>query len=152
MTREQAINYLISSGMSDEQIRTIVNAFTRDAVDRQTVINTLDFIDSVLDEDRTVENYKETLKACYEMLPSVVPQQNLRKEGNIMNEWISCKDRLPKPSEYLGDVNKYYLVQNEYGDMMVACYDGMWTQIYNRDYIEEEIVAWRELPKPYKAN
>ena len=74
MTREQAINYLISSGMSDEQIRTIVNAFTRDAVDRQTVINTLDFIDSVLDEDRTVENYKETLKACYEMLPSIMPQ------------------------------------------------------------------------------
>ena len=69
-----------------------------------------------------------------------------------MSKWISCKDRLPKPSEFIGKVAKYYLVQNEYGDMMVASYDGEWTQIYHILPIEEVIVAWRELPKPYEAD
>jgi len=70
-----------------------------------------------------------------------------------MSEWISCKERLPKPSEYLGDVCEYYLVQNEYGDMMVAMYDGEgWFQIYARDYVDEIIVAWMPLPKEYKES
>lgn len=67
-----------------------------------------------------------------------------------MNEWISCKKRTPKPSEYIGNVEKAYLIQNEYGDMMVATYDGEWTQMYHLLPIEEEIVAWMELPKQFK--
>lgn len=45
-----------------------------DAVSRQAVLKTLDDMDNALDEDRTVENYKELLKECYEVLPSVNPQ------------------------------------------------------------------------------
>ena len=45
-----------------------------DAVNRQAVLNTLDNMDKALNEDRTVENYKELLKECYEVLPSVTPQ------------------------------------------------------------------------------
>ena len=43
------------------------------AVSRQAVLNTLDKMDSVLDEDRTLETYKELLVACYNDLPSVTP-------------------------------------------------------------------------------
>ena len=66
-------------------------------------------------------------------------------------EWISVSERLPKPGEYVGDVAKYYLVQNEYGDMMVARYthSEYWEQIYQMKPIADEVVAWMPLPKPY---
>lgn len=44
-----------------------------DAVSRKAVLNTLDNMDKVLDEDRTVENYKALLKECYEVLTPVTP-------------------------------------------------------------------------------
>ena len=68
-------------------------------------------------------------------------------------KWISVNERLPKADEYIGNVAKYYLVQNEYGDMLVASYthSGYWEQIYQLKPIADEIIAWCELPKPYKA-
>ena len=64
------------------------------------------------------------------------------------NEWIPTKERLPASNENDGIVNKYYLIQNIYGDMMVAHYDGNgWKQIYDDEY--DEVVAWMELPKRY---
>lgn len=42
-----------------------------DAISRRAVLDTLNKMDSVLDEDRTVETYKELLTACYKDLPSV---------------------------------------------------------------------------------
>ena len=69
------------------------------------------------------------------------------------NKWIPCSERLPKADEYNGDVAKYYLVQNEYGDMLVARYthSDYWEQIYQLKPIGDEIVAWMPLPEPYKA-
>ena len=66
--------------------------------------------------------------------------------------WISVSERLPKAGEYIGDVERYYLVQNEYGDMLVARYthSGYWEQIYQLKPIGDKIVAWMPLPKPYK--
>ncbi len=68
--------------------------------------------------------------------------------------WTPTSERLPKAGEYVGDVAKYYLVQNEYGDMMVAKYTHSehWEQIYQLKPIGDEIVAWRELPEPYKES
>lgn len=67
-------------------------------------------------------------------------------------EWIPCSERLPKAGEYVGNVAKYYLVQNEYGDMLVARYthSGDWEQIYQLKLYDDEIVAWMPLPEPYK--
>lgn len=67
--------------------------------------------------------------------------------------WIPVSERLPEAGEYVGEVAKYYLVQNEYGDMMVARYthSGHWRQIYQLEPIDDEIVAWMSLPEPYKA-
>lgn len=42
-----------------------------DLIDRQKVLNTLDFADNALtDEERTVENYRELLTECIKVLPS----------------------------------------------------------------------------------
>ena len=46
-----------------------------DAVSRKAVIDTLDRMDKVLDEDRTVETYKGLLKECYKVLTPVNPQK-----------------------------------------------------------------------------
>ena len=54
------------------------------AVNRQAVLNTLDNMDKALNEDRTVENYKELLKECYEVLPSVTAQQ---KTGHWIKDY-----------------------------------------------------------------
>lgn len=39
-------------------------------ISRQAVLNTLDNMDKALDEERTVEKYKELLTECIKVLPS----------------------------------------------------------------------------------
>lgn len=67
--------------------------------------------------------------------------------------WIPVSERMPNPGEYNGDVDRHYLVQNEYDDMLVARYTKKecWEQIFQIGEIKEKIVAWQPLPKPYKA-
>ncbi len=68
-------------------------------------------------------------------------------------KWIPVSERLPKAGEYIGDIPRYYLVQNEYGDMLVARYTHgeYWEQMYQLKPIGDEIVAWMPLPEPYKT-
>ena len=78
-------------------------------------------------------------------LPSAQPEQ----------QWIPCSERLPEPNEEVDHLWRYYLVQNEYGDMMVATYRGnrkgesWWEQMYVYRPTEDAIVAWMPLPDPY---
>ncbi len=76
------------------------------------------------------------------------------RKGDVFSKgrWIPVSERMPKADEYVGDVAKYYLVQNEYGDMLVAryTYSEYWEQIYQLQPIGDEIVAWMPLPEPYK--
>lgn len=65
--------------------------------------------------------------------------------------WIPVTERLPIPNERIGNVRKYYLIQNEYGDMMVACYNGEWEQIYRHEYYLDKVVAWMPLPKLWEG-
>ncbi len=68
------------------------------------------------------------------------------------NSWHSTMQIMPKANEFINNVQKYYLVQNEYGDMMVACWDGKgWTQMYQHEYVKDKIIAYRELPNGYEA-
>ena len=102
-----------------------------------------------VEQESVFDHYSEALHdAVYaiEELPSVKPT---RTKG----EWIPTSERLPKAGEYIGDVDKYYLVQNEYGDMLVARYthSEYWEQIYQLQPIGDKIVAWMPLPEPYKA-
>lgn len=71
--------------------------------------------------------------------------------------WVPCSERLPKPDQVVDHVVKYFLVQDEYGDMMVASYQSnergktWWEQMNSFHAIQDEIVAWQELPKPWKG-
>ena len=66
--------------------------------------------------------------------------------------WIPVTERLPKPNEYENDVRKYYLVQNEYGDMMVCSWNGRyWEQMYCNTPVKDKVVAWMPLPKMWEG-
>ena len=67
-------------------------------------------------------------------------------------QWIPCNEQMPKPNEYEDNVRKYYLVQNEFEDMMVCSWDGnYWTQIYCNTHVEDKVLAWMPLPKPWEG-
>ena len=86
----------------------------------------------VIDRQDTIDDVME--------LPSVTPQQ----------QWIPMSERMPEENEYIGDVCKYYLVQDEYGDMHVAHYKKTgWYPIHSIKSMSDEVVAWMPLPKPY---
>ena len=79
-----------------------------------------------------------------------VPEKNVGK-------WIPVTERLPKPNEKDEDgIQKYYLIQNEFGDMMVASYreknlgDTWWEQMYAYKPIADKVIAWMPLPEPYR--
>jgi hypothetical protein len=79
MTREEIIHglYRGDSKAIKEAIKTLEQEPCEDAVSRKAVLNTLNRMDSVLDEDRTVPKYKELLVACYNDLPPVTPERNV---------------------------------------------------------------------------
>jgi len=64
-----------------------------DLISRQAVLETLDDMDNALDEDRTVENYKELLTECYEVLPPVTPQTKKRTEERTKTHACDCISR-----------------------------------------------------------
>ena len=80
----------VASGL-EKNSKKLENPTTKDnlgvdCISRKAVLNTLDNMDSALDdEDRTVETYKELLKECYKVLPSVTP---IRPKGH----WIEQID------------------------------------------------------------
>ena len=74
MTREQAINYLKSSGMSDEQIKAVMDAFTcEDCISREAVHDLIAtwLSDYLLDDTREI---LEVIDEKVEDLPSVTPK------------------------------------------------------------------------------
>ena len=84
---------------------------------------------------------------CIAMVVNEPPVNPQSKTGH----WIPVSERLPKAGEYIGNAARYYLVQNEYGDMLVARYTHgeYWEQGYQLKPIGDEIVAWMPLPTPY---
>ena len=84
--RHKAKNFRISRFFTKSAIEAMEEACRmgvserescEDAISRRAVLNTLDKIDSVLDEDRTLETYKELLVACYNDLPPVTPMHKI---------------------------------------------------------------------------
>lgn len=66
--------------------------------------------------------------------------------------WVPCSERLPEENEYVGDVCKYYLIQDEYGDMYVAHLSSVgWIPINSLKAISDEVIAWMPLPEPYNT-
>ena len=52
----------------ENRIRALEQEPCKDAISRTAVLNTLDTMDKALDENRTVEEYKELLRECYKQL------------------------------------------------------------------------------------
>lgn len=74
------------------------------------------------------------------------------KQLREQTEWIPCDVGLPKQNEYIGNVCKYYLVQDCYGDMYVARYTKKgWNPIDSLFFLDD-VVAWRQLPEKYKGD
>ena len=143
MTREDAINYLERNMAIDEddanRYHNEVLEFTIKALEQKPC-------EDAISREAVKELFQEgSVMGMYhflgiEELPSVTP----KKDG-----WIPCNVRLPKQNEYIGNVCKYYLVQDEYEDMYVARYtsDG-WISIDS--ILQDNIVAWMPLPKRYE--
>lgn len=79
MTSEEAIAILdgfkhnpLFNGQHFEAIDMAISALENkgDLISRQAVLATFDNMDKALDEDRTVEKYKELLTECIKVLPS----------------------------------------------------------------------------------
>ena len=87
-------NYRYPSDIELTEPNTATSMPCGDAISRQAVLDTLDNMDNVLDEDRTIENYKELLKECYEVLPSVNPTKTGHWEqyGNYWEDKFKCSE------------------------------------------------------------
>lgn len=95
------------------------------------------------------ELWRETNDTWYEEVYNMaIEALHDRPKG----DWIPCSERLPKENEYVGDVCKYYLIQDEYGDMHVAHLSSRgWETIESVKALGCDVVAWMPLPKPYKG-
>lgn len=81
--------------------------------------------------------------------------KTLRKWIDILEQtrWIPCSERLPKENEYIKDVCKYYLIQDEYGDMHVAHLSNVgWIPMNSLKAIGDEVIAWMPKPHPYSES
>lgn len=116
----------------------------KDAVSRKAVLNTLDKMDKALDENRTIEEYKELLRECYEQLTPV----------KVREDAVSR-------TEYGTDGNLYRLTISNGKEFERSCCDAVSRQaveeaIYDAtnsmDLNYEQIIAYIDkLPSVYPA-
>lgn len=79
--------------------------------------------------------------------------RRIKEEYDITDGWIPCSERVPKENEYVDNVCKYYLIQDEYGDMHVAHLSGRgWETIESIKALGCDVIAWMPLPKPYRKD
>ena len=149
-------------------------------ISRQAVLNTLDSMDKALDEDRTVEAYKDLLKECFKELPPVEPHEEVVSRVQLVRELnaqiavdtisretaIDMLEHLPsvnvEPQEWipvkdrLPEDMKTVLVSVEakaegYNDFVfIDFYDADEGEWNEFKY--HTVVAWKPLPSPYKGD
>ena len=151
MTKEEAISrvkgYLTDYlpiedyGDLEEIVKALEQEPCEDAISRKSMLDYQQYLHGRMSNEENHELWK-----FIKNLPSVAPAP---KE----EIWIPCTERMPKENEYVDDVAKYYLVQNEYGDMLVARYvkRDYWEEAYKLGPIADKIVAWMPLPDKYKT-
>ena len=126
----------------EKQEPTTKNDLGVDCISRADAIKAMQNKAKKLKNEDTINGLCGAVAILFD-LPSVTPQEP---------KWIPVSERLPKTDEYVGNVEKYYLAQNEYGDMLVARYthSEYWEQIYQLKPVADEIVAWMPLPAPFE--
>lgn len=80
-----------------------------DTISRKAVIDTLERMDKALDEDRTVENYKELLRECYKVLPSVKPKSEWEHDHEILKAYSDGASAVLESIKYLIEQYEHYL-------------------------------------------
>ena len=82
---------------------------------------------------------------------SIAEKTVVLPKGAFVSRWIPVSERLPEENEYIGDVCKYYLIQDEYGDMHVAHLSNVgWIPMDSLKAIGGEVIAWMPLPPSYE--
>jgi len=178
ITLESAIDYLHSIGWMQEHDRVLtetaqpeqttqtnapntLNAL--DCISRQTAIDALKAIRYGLWEidipSPTVPEYvehHEQIKNMMEITDGWIKKLEEQPTAHPEPKWIPVEKGLPKTNEKDEDgIQRYYLIQNEFGDMMVAGYRERlgytwWEQMYQYRPIEDNVIAYMPLPKPYE--
>lgn len=102
------------------------------------------------DEYGYMADSDEKLEAITDLINGVPSVTSVQKK----EDWIPCSSRLPKPNEYVDKVCKYYLIQDEYGDMYIAHYTTNKGWIIRDSYLvlgNTQVVAWMPFPEEYEA-
>ena len=141
MTLDEAIKH--EEEIAEENQRVVDTGIVFDDV-------TIDML--YCDDTEVIEEHLANYQRCAEDHRQLAEWLKELKQIREQLRWIPVTERLPKKGEYDGDVAKYYLVQNEFGDMMVATYtySEYWEQIYQLKPITDQIIAWMSLPKKYE--
>ena len=108
-----------------------------DTISRRAVLDTLDKMDKALDDDRSVESYKELLTECYKDLTPIMPKER--------TEWTLVTNELPKLYE------EVIVTDIETIDTYVSRYVGNGYWECDNGLYQNRIIAWQSKPKPYKA-
>ena len=133
MTREEAIKYLYSSGMSDEQVNAVVKALEQEPCD--DAISREEAIHCITESELGQETFTDAKYRIRE-LPPVQP----------VSKWIPVSERLPKK-------NVEVLITTEWDGITIG------EMFSNNDWFIHEgatnadiddIKAWMPLPEPYK--
>ena len=110
-----------------------------------------EFENQLISETRTpiTMSYDDAKKLTKLGIEETVAKWKKRLE---QTRWIPVSERLPEAGEYVVDVCKYYLIQDEYGDMHVAHLSNVgWIPMDSLKAIGSEVIAYMPLPQPYKA-
>lgn len=126
--------YAYKCGLEDGKRKAIEQEPCEDAVSRQSVHDGM-IKYGFHSSDMTITEFVE------DVLPLVTPTQ----------KWISTSEKLPRKNEHVGNVDKHYLIQDEFGDMQVAAYTNRgWIPIHTIGAFEYDVVAWQPLPMSYE--
>ena len=180
MTREQAINYMFCSGFSEEQVSEVVRALTYepttknylgvDCISRQEVLDLINAdwkyegleieinnLPSVTQEPQTFKwctdckEYDQEKHCCHRWSKVI---RNTVEEMKQEPRWIPVSEYLPVTND---EVLVTYIVNGNAKKRYVEtanCFDGEWSSVndeYRIPNTKIEIIAWCEMPKPYKA-
>lgn len=99
------------------------------------------YLDLIRDAERQLDDGQISLGEYENMIEPL--KQEIHTERK--KRWIPCSERLPEPGEYYL-VTKQYFGWNckEYREIDIAKYD------FDGWYIAVTVLAWCELPKPYR--
>ena len=115
MTREEAVNYLISSGLSEEQIKTVIEAFTcEDCISRQAVLSYIYNDLGLGDEEngKDVERQME-LEDSYRYVKSLLLVKPQRAKGH----WIKYSTPRCGEQHYQCTSCGYYINFGQWGEL-----------------------------------